>query len=426
MHERYKRSVVFTKLLSLPLLGSLLIAPLAQASSVELIPTKQWRQKLLTNAQQQPAMMAAQQALNSAQFQQQAADQPVYNPELELSYEDESSSQTSDQNYTIGINQTIDLWDKRGAASDQAFQQQLAKQSLQDDQLQQHLGNTLKALVKVNNQQRIQQLASQQESHLKQLADLLTQRQAVGDVSAIESELAFLGLSQTLNQSAVAAAELKFAQAELQSLTELPLADLQVPAAFWQSNNPELTDRQLEQQLDQHPQLLAAQAQWRADQYKAQWVKRSNKADPTIGFSGGKQGDADSFGISLSIPLNVRNSYSASAQAANSQANEAEALYLAKRKSLGFAIQGSSRALEQIKSRYTYWQTLNSQRIKRSATLLEKEWKSGELSTTEYLIALQQRNDSLISAQTLEAQYQTATIDWLLASGQLLNYIEQL
>ena len=68
---------------------------------------------------------------------------------------------------------------------------------------------------------------------------------------------------------------------------------------------------------------------------------------------------------------------------------------------------------------YQRWQQLMDGRGKRSGDLLQKQWQSGDVSTTEYLLALQQRAEGLNAGIELQSQFQLSQIDWLLQVGQI-------
>ena len=58
-------------------------------------------------------------------------------------------------------------------------------------------------------------------------------------------------------------------------------------------------------------------------------------------------------------------------------------------------------------------------RSERSQILLEKKWRSGDMSTTEYLLALQQLTEGLASGIELREQFQLAQIEWLFQTGKI-------
>ena len=64
-------------------------------------------------------------------------------------------------------------------------------------------------------------------------------------------------------------------------------------------------------------------------------------------------------------------------------------------------------------------------RAESSGNLLEKQWRSGDMSMTEYLLALQQRTEGLNAGIELHTQFQLARIEWLLQTGQMETALMQ-
>ena len=123
-----------------------------------------------------PDSLAARQQRDAQIAAAEAAQQPLYNPQLSGSYEQEGD----DENLQLGVSQTIDWWDQRGALSRQAqWQRQQAEQQYQLKR-QRMLSQALQALVNWHNSQRRYQLARQQEQQLDQLASLTEQRLNTG------------------------------------------------------------------------------------------------------------------------------------------------------------------------------------------------------------------------------------------------------
>ncbi len=132
------------------------------------------------------------------------------------------------------------------------------------------------------------------------------------------------------------------------------------------------------------------------------------------------------LGVTFSMPLNIRNNYSAQARAANQQAIAAEANFRSVMRKQRFAIQSSTDTLITYQKNYQRWQQLMNGRGKRSGDLLQKQWQSGDVSTTEYLLALQQRAEGLNAGIELQSQFQLSQIDWLLQVGQINAVLHQL
>ena len=66
---------------------------------------------------------------------------------------------------------------------------------------------------------------------------------------------------------------------------------------------------------------------------------------------------------------------------------------------------------------------MTQNRIENSADLLKRQWRSGDLSTTDYLLALNQRAQSMLAGIELEKQTKQALIDVLQESARLMNEI---
>ena len=74
---------------------------------------------------------------------------------------------------------------------------------------------------------------------------------------------------------------------------------------------------------------------------------------------------------------------------------------------------------QRYKQQYSRWQTVVQDRVLNSAQLFERQWLSGDLSTPNYLLALNQRAESLLAGIQLEKQTQQALIQVLKQSGLL-------
>ena len=178
--------------------------------------------------------------------------------------------------------------------------------------------------------------------------------------------------------------------------------------------------------MDAHPAVLAARYEWDVLQQAAELARRETKADPTLGVNAGRTDEDAVLAVTFSIPLNVRNNFSAEARAASQEALSAEARYRATRRRQQRAIEASTDALAEFQQGYERWQSLMQGRGERSENLLEKQWRSGDMSTTEYLLALQQRTEGLVAGIELRVQFQLARLDQLLQAGQINAALTQL
>lgn len=395
--------------LCLTLLPSSLLAEDADTS---------WSFWFRSQMSQHPDVIEAKEKMYAALATADSLDQPLYNPEFGTAYEREGRA----NNYRVGLSQTLDWWGKRDQQRQQATFVRTAARRVFDLTLQQKSAEALQALVGWNAARAQADLARTQEEQLGTLLTLVKGRQQSGDLGQVDVELAFLGLSKKLNDAALAQARYRQAEAHLQELLpDWAVRWKDIPETLW--TNGESGD--MDQWVEQHPAVIAARAQWEVAKKMADLARLKGKAEPTVGLNGGKSSGSTVVGVTLSIPLNVRNNFSAEARAASRDSFAAEASYRAIQRRQLAAISASTATLEEYEKRYLRWQTLMEGRAASSGDLLEKQWRSGDMSTMEYLLSLQQRTEGLMAGIELHTQYQMARIEWLLQSGQIENALMQ-
>ena len=383
-----------------------------------------WEAWLLAQVEQHPEIIAARELMNSSYSLADARERPLYNPELDTEYEREGES----NNYRLGVNQTLDLWGKRNTRKQQAgFSRALAQQNYELI-VQQKIAESLQTLIEWQAASKQSELALQQETQMDTLISLVTERQRTGDLGQVDAELTLLSFSQRLNDTAQAQAQLRQVEARLREL--LPDWSAQaggIPNNLWEKASVfSASAEQAEQWLNSHAAVAAARAEWEVLQQSAELASLETKADPTVGINAGKSAGDNVVALTFSMPLNIRNNFNAEARAANQEALAAEAQYMAIKRRQKFAIEASQAALQEYQLRFERLQGLMQGRGERSGSLLEMQWQSGDLSTTEYLLALQQRSEGLVAGIELDTQFQLARIDWLLQIGQLNTALKQL
>ena len=411
MKECSKKRLAFVCLLitCIALAGS----SIANASANEISWQVQFKQQVL----QHPSIVAVKEKMNAAESIFGGSNKPIYNPEISTDVEREGDS----NNYRIGITQAFDWQDKVAERRTlAAFKLQAAKISYQLA-VQTKIAETLSALVSWQAASQQAVLAREQEAQLDTMLAWVDERQKSGDVGQIDAELAVLGLTQRLIVTASAEATLKKIKAIVDAA--LPgLANNQrlIPETFWMRviNMSVNVDSMSELRwLEGHPAVLIEKSEWKISKSLAIQVKQDAKADPTIGFSAGQTGDDNVLGLSFSLPLNIRNNYSAELKAARQETLSMEAKYYAARRQQQRLMESSLSVLLVYQSRIHRWRQLMSGRGERGGELINQQWRSGDLSTPEYLLVMQQLSESLSAGVELEKQFKLARIDWLLQTG---------
>lgn len=398
--------------------AGLLLLVFQQTALASTQDSTSWNHWFYQQILQHPEVVAEREKMKAQLSSAEARDQPLYNPELEAELEREGD----DNNSRIGITQTVDWWNKRGARQLQGNHSRKTAETVYQQVLQQKMTD---ALLAINDRQSAQQrvdFAREQENQLDALLALVEQRQKTGDIGQIDAELALLTLSQLLSDSADAEAQLAKADATLKELfPEKPPALLAIPDTFWQRQVvPDATHL-----IDQHPRVAQALAEWNAAKAQEAVATREAKSDPTFGINGGKSGEDNVVAVTFSIPLALRNTYRAEVRAASQEALSAEAHYYQVRRQQLALLTGSENAMKAYSGRRERWRGLMQTRVSESAALLDKQWRTGDLSTPEYLIALKERRESLQAGIDLESKWHQAVIEWLLESGQLVDAVQR-
>ena len=368
-----------------------------------------------TQINKDPEIIEARELLIASNHHAKSLTQAIYNPELDASFEKEGDF----NNYSIGLSQTIDFWDKRSANTS------IGEITLYASQ--QHLLNLIDskkadALIALTNWQSAKdtaQLSTERESQLQTLLSIVEDKQKAGILEPLDAELVYLNLSQVFSEIAEYQIELKNAEFKVKEL----LPDWTPELASKISIDFDVENYSYKAEwIEQHPQVQLAKAKWKEQQAKAQLTTIENKANPTIGISAGKNSDDNIVGLTFSMPLNIRNNYSDATKAAYSEAVAAEAYFQSIYRKRSFEAQANYESLMISKKYYQRWQNLMQNRIDNSARLLNARWEAGDINTSDYLIALSQRADGLHSGIQLEKQFRLSEIAFIWSMGQLSKF----
>ncbi len=377
-----------------------------------------WLLQLQQRVRQHPEMRAALNGLEAERWQARALEKPLYNPELEGEFDREGA----DNNLRVGLSQTVDLWNKRSVRSRQGERLQQAADWQWQETLQRQTVAALQALLQWEMDRRRWELAREQERQTLSLLKWVDRRLAAGDLGEIDAELAYLELSGRLQQTAAAQVALVEAQRQVEAL--LPgwqPEEGAVPAAFWQWLEKQQSTT-VEQVLAAHPGLLALQGRWQQQEAEAELAELERKPEPTIGIAAGRVEGERAIGLNLSIPLNIRNDYRAEAQMAAERAAGAEADWLAARRSLQYRLRALQDNLAVLQQHLQRWRERMADRLERSGRLLLSQWQNGDLSTAEYLLALDKRIEARLAGLELEQHYRRTQLAWLADSAALVEW----
>ncbi|MBN9289448.1 MAG: TolC family protein [Gammaproteobacteria bacterium] len=384
-----------------------------------------------------PEVQAAKVNIDAQHARLEAAEQPLYNPALVADTEQKRQRSFKDpelalegikpyeDTYTIGINQTFDLANKRLVRSKVA-DKNLHVAECQLAALRQQLATeVLNALIRYQTTQLVVNLAKERTALLKKFVNLTEKREATGDVPSVETDLAKLALSEAIVQQADAEINLNQILQDLRALTGLnqivwpDLPSLPV-LPFVNENINEL--------LNSLPALQVLNEQYLGAMMRVQLTKRERFPDPTFGIQGGREntneGTKRVWLATFSVPLFIRNSYRAEVEAASFDAMEADKKRLNLLRQVSANIVSSAERYQMLYQTFQETQQISKKPLNDGVNLIERLWQAGELSTTDYLVQFKQRLDSQIAVAELRTRTWQAWGDWLKASGTIENWLQ--
>lgn len=360
-------------------------------------------------------------ALQVAQSQAQSASQPLYNPELEFQQQNGIDKQIS-----IGFNQTIDWTDKRALHTQVGVDAVKVAEAKQKAIQQQFIVNLLTALVKYRTYEKELTLSQKRSQLLHDFTVFAKKRFKSGDISKVDLDLAQLAYSEAKSQEATIMISYSEALSKLRTLNSPGFDYPELPSHLPSLTMSSLTNTYL---IQHQPIVKMAQREYVKALETVRMVNRDRYPDPTIGIQVGRNTGQEEnkrlVGLTVTIPLPIRNTYQADVAAAQHEAEEADANYAA---TLLQAKAEAQSQLERYQSLYRtvqQWDQLSSKPLANGMALIHKLWQSGDIDTANYLIQFKQRLDSQIAGVELRGQAWIAWIDCLNASGQVDSWLKQ-
>ena len=404
------------------LLGTLLLwaaagIAAAQDNLITLTATPALRQLLGETLENNPGVQATRSAVEAAEARMRGADQPLYNPELELDAE-----QAETRAATLGLSQAIDWADKRGARTSVAGAELDRARAEYVTARQQLAGELFTALGRYHTAADLQRLAQQRLELMQRFLDLAQRRREAGDINQVELDLARLAHTQATLQLSRTAVELAEAEQALAAVTGEPRAE-------WPTLPGELPALQAidaDTLLTNLPALRAQQARVATERATVTLRGRERRPDPTVGIRAGQErgfrnGNDDSYdivGLTLSIPLYVRNDFRAEVDAANADLIQAEQTLHNDYRRARAGLQSAAARYRLSHGAWQTWLASGQASLGSQVELLERLWQAGEMSTADYLVQLNQTLDTRSDALEVQGRLWTAWADWLVASGQ--------
>ncbi|CCG40436.1 TolC family protein [Magnetospirillum molischianum] len=331
-----------------------------------------------------------------------AADQPLYNPELEFDATPVvSSPPDSDLStaYTASVRLAVDISGKRdlrariGTAQAQAAEADA--QAVQADVVTE----TLSALAGVQTARQRVDLAAKQVELANTFLDISARRQKAGELPAIDFSTAQMAAAEA--NRAREEADLALVQAEetlraacFCAIEKVPSLPATLPPS------PRFSEPQIEAIIDAKPEVLAARRQIDASRQTLDLARAQRVPDPTFRLGGSSEGEERRVLVGFSIPLPVLNSGSAEVIAAGRALTQAELQERQTVQENAAAIRAASRSYQRARQGDETWQRQAIPLLETQTALLGKLWRVGELSATDFLV--QMRETARVNAAAVE------------------------
>ena len=365
-----------------------------------------------------PAVRAAEAQLDAARARSRAAGRPLFNPELQV---DAETAETDSA--FIGLSQTIDWTDKRSARSHVAgFEEEAGLAELAAVRLA-TAAELLRALAAHQSAGDLEGLANRRVEIMDRFAALAKRRREAGDLNRVELDLAQLAAAQARLQQAQAAA----ARAEARSALDAVLGAWSGPLPALATDLPalDMSPARIDERLAKLPELRVQRSRTAAREATTRLRTRETRPDPTLALRGGVEASDPLVGVTLSIPLFVRNDFRAEVDAATADAvaGRARGDDLARRARA--RMQATARRYQLMREAWLHWEATGRESLESQVSLLQRLWQAGEMETTDYLVQVSQTLDTRASAYEMRGEFWRAWLDWLEASGQLFEWLGQ-
>jgi len=375
-----------------------------------------WGKNLITFTHGLPQVQAFKERLSAANYDRTAKSALLYNPTASF---DVVSDDTT--NFQVGINQTLDLFGKRqmrrkfGTA-----QARLAEQSF-EVAYQDYLADVLVGLSEYEAARRQLVLAEKHASNLQALADLTKKRLANGDLGNADGTLATLALSSAYPTIAEERTKSIEAQARLKTLLGNSFADFTTlpNRVIWRDSGSIDTDSL----LAGSPRVREAYERYQVARAAIGIAKKNRNADPTVGVVAGRDGGAALVGVNVSVPLNISKSFKASEQATSRRSLAAEMDYRQIQQAIGAELEGTLLAWRENTRQLDLYDNLTGAAPEEGLKILKARWEMGDMSTAEFLLALDRWRESVAAGIKLRALQRRSLVTWLRTSGQVKDWL---
>ena len=363
-----------------------------------------------------PRLMAARDELHVAVTRLQAADRPLYNPELEIDTEN-----TDINTSTLQLSQTIDSGGQRKARTRMATAElESARAAFELAELE-LLKDLLTALANEQTGRKIAELAKEGLGLMKEFADIAQLRYQAGDLTLVERDLAQLAYNEALMTHAQALSDAAAARENLIALYQLPpLSTPNLPELLPTPDLPENVDAI----LNDLPVMRKSEYKLVATSENVDLRQSERSWEPTIAVRGGREDEESLVGVTLSLPLKIRNNQKAEVQTARQELARSEQALRQQKRDIKARLLSSTERFRLLQTAFNEWLKTGRGHVTRQLKLIKRLWSSGDMSTTEYLVQLKQALETQASGIELRNKMWRSSFDWMNDTASIDDWLK--
>ncbi len=410
-------SVLLTSCLSAPLSAQPVAADVSQKKiKLDSLAPATLTQALQPVISRHPRKRAAQARLEASRAAVRAADNALYNPELEIDSENASSNTSY-----IQLSQTLDMGDRRGSRTSVAQSRLLKAGADYDSALQQLSHDLLISIARKRTQDELAMQAGQALQLMREFADIAERRYKAGDLNQVELDLARLAYAEALMTRAQALSDAAAAKEALRAIfirmpSSLPALPDELPQARLPSDRDDF--------IRSLPVMRALEAAVSAKRHTVELRKSERSWDPTVALRGGREDSNTLVGATLTIPLNIRNTYRAEVEQAQQDLISSEQLAQQTFLDQRARVLATTERYHFLQQAWNDWKKTGRVSVNRQLRLIKKLWRAGDMSTTEYLVQLKQALDTQSAGYKLRGRTWQAGFDWLLVTASIDKWLQ--
>ena len=363
-----------------------------------------------------PRIKAARMTLVSKSATRDAESQSLYNPDILLNAEDTDTSMRS-----VGISQTLDWSGKRNARAEVEELEYLFAESELLESRRILMAELLKGLAQ--HQIGLERLAVvlERQQMMDDLVTLAQSRLAAGDISQVDLDLVKLAASNARIHSAGVRANQLEAIRTVQSLAKqsIPTTWPSLPDTI--PNIPRSLNT--EELIHQLPEVILAKLIVQRNDSLTKLRRAERRPDPTVSLEGGKEDGETLVGFNVTIPLFVRNSFKHEVNSIRAERTASEWRADDVQHQARVRLISATERFGLLRSAWIDWETTSKESLSRPVKQLQRLWESGEMTTTDYVVQLGETLAVKESALDLREWVWFAWFDWLMASGQIDDWL---